>query len=70
MKVYKCDACGTIMDDPYKVDMTRFHIVTAIDECGVFPENSKMKVKVDLCDKCYKALSTIAERKIKNNKNA
>ncbi len=63
MKVYQCDACEKAIKDPYKEKMKEFFVGCHFDYCGVFPENSKRKIKVHLCDDCFKGLHLIAEKK-------
>lgn len=67
MKVYQCDACKKTIIDPYKVKMKEFYMGCHFDLFGVFPEDSKRKVKIHLCDNCYRALHLIAENKRSDN---
>lgn len=60
-KAYVCDACGETMTDPYSVRMKEFYIGRDCTLVGVFPAREKRKVKVHLCDDCYKGLHLIAE---------
>ena len=61
MKVYKCDACGKVIKDPYEEKMKEFDIVCEFDMCGVFPRRNKNHTKVDLCEECYRGLHLIAK---------
>ena len=61
MQTYKCDNCGNTIMNPYEQKMKEFYVGCEFDECGVFPIFSKRKVKVDLCEDCYKGLHHIAE---------
>ena len=62
-KTYVCDACGTVIDNPYKARMKEFCIGCEYDLCGVFPKFTTIRKKVHLCDECYHALNKLAERK-------
>ena len=68
-KVYKCDSCGATIENPYKVKMKEFYIGAKFDLGMCFPEDSKQKVKIHLCGKCYKGLCTIAN-KVRSDNNA
>lgn len=63
MKVYQCDACGKVIKDPYEEKMKEFCVVAHFDVGGVFPEFTKRKEKVHLCEECFKGLHLIAEKK-------
>ena len=67
MKVYQCDACKKTITDPYEEKMKEFFVGCHFDYCGVFPENTKRKVKVHLCDDCFKGLHLIADKKRSDN---
>ena len=58
--VYKCDSCGRTIEDPYTEKMKEFYMGAKFDFGMSFPEESKRKVKIHLCEKCYKGLCTIA----------
>lgn len=66
MKVYKCDSCEAIIENPHEVRMKEFYVGCCIEYDCVFPTNSTKKVKVHLCDGCYRSLKDIAIKKIKN----
>lgn len=59
-KVYKCDSCGSMIENPYTAKMKEFYLGCKFDFGKCFPEESKIKVKIHLCEKCYKGLCTIA----------
>lgn len=59
-EVYKCDACSVMIDRPYDVQMKEFYIGCSFESYGVVPVNSRRKVKVHLCDECFKGLKMIA----------
>lgn len=59
MKVYKCDACGKIIDEPYKMKMKEFY---SFPRCwGIH------RVKIHLCDNCYASLHMLAKNYKTNN---
>lgn len=63
MRVYQCDSCYKVIADPYTVKMKEFYLGVDTD-ClsGVpFPVESKRKIKIHLCDECYKGLNLIGE---------
>ena len=65
MKVYQCDCCNKVISDPYKVKMKKFYLGVDTDYFrGIeIPVECKRKIKIDLCDDCFKGLHVIAERK-------
>ena len=65
MKVYQCDSCERTITDPYEAKMKEFYL-GSYDV--IYPVKMKQKVKVHLCDDCYKGLRFIAERQ-RSNKN-
>lgn len=66
-KVYKCDACGLIMDDPHRARMKEFKIV---HDCGIIGFIAvKQKTKIELCDECFHNLYMIAEKKANKKEN-
>lgn len=67
MKVYQCDSCNKVITDPYEEKMKEFFVGCHFDYCGVLPENSKRKVKIHLCDDCYRGLNLIADKKRSDN---
>lgn len=65
MKVYQCDCCNKVITDPYTVKMKEFYVGIDIEffsQIGI-PIESKRKIKIQLCDDCFKGLHVIAERK-------
>ena len=72
MKVYKCDACGRMIENPHEAEMREYTYHTEVDEYGVWPFPIRRKTKIHLCGDCYHGLNVIAERakmeNIKNNK--
>lgn len=65
MRVYQCDSCYKIIENPYIVKMKEFYV--GIDT-KYFTRiktlvKSKRKIKIQLCDDCYKGLNLIAEKK-------
>lgn len=67
MKVYQCDSCKKVIDNPYDVRMKEFYVAADYDNGVYFPVDSIRKVKIHMCDECYMRLHLIA--KIKNNNN-
>lgn len=55
MRIYQCDSCKKVIEDPYTVKMKEFHLGIAI------PVEYKRRAKIHLCDECYKALNLIGE---------
>ena len=70
MRVYQCDCCKKIIEVPFTVKMKEFYLGVDTD-CfsGIaIPIESKRKIKIQLCDDCYKGLHLIAEkRSVKNS---
>lgn len=65
MRVYQCNSCGRIIENPYKEKMKEFYVDADFD-CGMyFPIEHTRKVKIHLCDNCYKGLRHIAEKEVK-----
>lgn len=65
MKVYQCDCCNKVISDPYTVNMREFYVGIDIEyfsQIGI-PIESKRKIKIQLCDDCFKGLHVIAEKK-------
>lgn len=63
MRIYQCDSCKKAIEDPYTVKMKEFHVGIDIEyfsQIGI-PIDSKRRVKIHLCDECYKALNLIGE---------
>ena len=60
-KVYKCDSCERLIENPYKAKMKEFYLGCKFDFGMCFPEESKRKVKIHLCEDCFKGLYHIAK---------
>lgn len=70
MRIYQCDSCYKIIPNPYTVKMKEFYVRVDTDCLSgiAIPIESKRKIKIYLCDDCYKGLHVIAEkRSVKNN---
>lgn len=67
MRVYKCDSCNKVITNPYTVNMREFYLGFDADCLGLIgiaiPFECKRKIKIHLCDDCFKGLHVIAERK-------
>lgn len=68
MRVYRCDSCNKVISDPYEVEMKEFYL--GVDDTDYFsfigiaiPVERKRKIKIDLCDDCFRGLHVIAEKK-------
>lgn len=63
MKVYQCDCCNKVISDPYKVNMKQFYVGIDIEYFTRIktPIKRKRKIKIQLCDECYKGLNLIGE---------
>lgn len=68
MRIYQCDCCEKVISDPYTVGMKEFYL--GVDDTDYFsligiaiPVECKRKIKIDLCDDCFKGLHVIAEKK-------
>lgn len=69
MRVYQCDSCNKVITNPYIVKMKKFYVGIDIEyfsQIGI-PIKSKRKIKIQLCDDCYKGLHLIAEKKGREN---
>lgn len=65
MRVYQCDCCNKVITDPYTVKMKEFYVGIDIEffsQIGI-PIENKRKIKIQLCDDCFKGLHFIAEKK-------
>lgn len=65
MRVYQCDSCNKVITNPYIVKMKEFDVKIDIDyfsQIGI-PIESKRKIKIQLCNDCYKGLHLIAEKR-------
>lgn len=65
MRVYQCDCCNKVISDPYTVKMKEFYLRVDTDYFrGIaIPVECKSKIKIHLCDDCFKGLHVIAEKK-------
>lgn len=67
MRVYRCDSCNKVISDPYEVEMKEFYLGVDTDYFSLIgiatPVERKRKIKIDLCDDCFKGLHVIAEKK-------
>lgn len=65
MRVYQCDSCKKIIEDPFTVKMKEFYLRFDADYLSGLPfpvENRKgRKMRIHLCDECYKGLNLIGE---------
>ena len=61
-RVYRCDSCEKVIDNVYTARMKEFIVGYGYILSAVIPENAKRKVKVHLCDDCYKGLHLIAQK--------
>lgn len=73
MRVYQCDCCKKIIDDPFTVKMKEFYLGVDTDYLSgiAIPVESRRRVKIHLCDECFKGLNLIGElvpKKDKENK--
>ena len=66
MKVYKCDSCGRTIESPHEERMKEFYIGGTWD--SIF-YNDKRKIKIHLCDDCFRGLHKIVENALKEQKN-
>ena len=69
MRVYQCDSCNKVIQDPYIVKMKEFYVGIDTEYFTRIktPIERKRKIKTQLCDGCYKGLNLIAERKEREN---
>ena len=66
MKIYQCDSCKKVIENPYEAEMKEFYVGCEFDSMGIMPVNSKKKTTVHLCEECFKGLNLIAKN-IKSN---
>ena len=55
-KVYECDSCGEVIKDVRKARMKEFFVGVTWD--GI-EEKAKHRVKIHLCNECFKGLKKI-----------
>lgn len=65
MRVYQCDNCNKVISDPYTVKMKEFYVGIDMEFFTriPIPVEGRRKIKIQLCDDCYKGLHLIAEKK-------
>jgi hypothetical protein len=63
MRIYQCDCCEKVIADPYTVKMKEFYLDVDTDCLSgtPIPIESKRRIKIHLCDECYKGLNLIGE---------
>lgn len=61
MRIYQCDSCNKVISDPYTVGMKEFYLGVDCLSGIAIPIESKRKVKIHLCDECFKGLNLIGE---------
>lgn len=61
MRIYQCDCCEKVISEPYTVKMKEFYVRVDTDCLGgiEIPIESKRRIKIHLCDECYKGLHVI-----------
>ena len=59
-KVYVCDACGQVIEQPHSQKMREFCLDTSCDMGIAFAKPVEKKKEIHLCPDCYKALYLIA----------
>lgn len=69
MRVYQCDSCNKIISNPYIVKMKEFYVRIDIEYFTQIktPIERKRKIKIQLCDDCYKGLNLIAKKREHEN---
>jgi hypothetical protein len=70
MRVYQCDCCNKVISNPHTVKMKEFYVGVGDIDCSsglVIPLESKRKIKIQICDDCYKGLHLIAEKRGREN---
>ncbi len=65
MKVYQCDSCEKVIKEPYDSKMKEFYVGCEFTLGVALPTFEKRKVKIHLCEDCYRGLHLIAEKKRK-----
>lgn len=67
MRVYQCDSCNKVISNPHTVKMKEFYVGMDIDYGIAIPIECKRKIKIQICDDCYKGLHLIAEKREREN---
>ena len=62
MKVFQCDCCKKVIEDPYEVNF-REYLLEAEYTSEFFLLRQKRKAVVDLCEVCYKNLHQVMKIK-------
>lgn len=62
MRVYQCDSCKKTITNPHAVKMKEFYAGVDFDNGISFPVDVREKIKIHLCDDCYKGLRLIAKK--------
>lgn len=62
MKVYKCDICEKMIENPYKTKMKEFYVGIDFDITGLFPKKYKQTRKIHICDTCKESLYIVAKK--------
>lgn len=64
-KVYQCDVCENILDNPYTAKMKEFCLT--VSNCDIYqvPEDTKIKRKIHLCGYCFSELKEYCKAKIR-----
>ena len=68
MRVYQCDSCKRIIENPYIEKMKEFDLGTNLFGERDIDIKYKRRVKIHLCEKCYYGLKSIANSKIQEEK--
>lgn len=69
MKVYQCDSCKKVISNPYTIKMKEFYLGADFDYGIAIPIECKSKIKIHLCDECYKGLNLIGEWVLEKEKS-
>lgn len=64
MRIYQCDNCKKIIEDPFTVKMKEFYLGVDVLNGAPFPVKSRRRIKIHLCNECYKGLNLIGAGKI------
>lgn len=65
MRIYQCDSCYKIIENPYIVKMKEFYVGIDTEYFTRIktPIERKRKIKIQLCDGCYKGLHLMAKKR-------
>lgn len=64
MNAYVCDCCEKTIVNPHKMNMKEFFVGREYDFGMMFPVKSTRRIKIHICDECYRGLRKIAEKKL------